>query len=297
MLYAIVVILVLILDQYTKLWVTTNITLNTGSLTLIPGVLEIVNIHNDGAAYNLLSGYRWFFVALAAALLVFVVLALALNWIKGKFGRWMLVLTLAGALGNAIDRIINGYVVDMISIPAVSFMQVFNIADIFITVCGILFCFYLIFGGNRRAARRQAAAASEAEEDLEYEIEEPPEPKRVKRADRARRKESERVRRNAAKAEARRQKAAEKRRKAYEAELQSEANDAERDDGYSATGGPVISRETLEATTKPSTRRPSSPAAPADTDFSIPSSPTKETGKSDGDDMEFDLDEILKEFK
>ena len=291
MLYAIVVILVLILDQNTKLWVSTNITLNTGSIPLIPGVLEIVNIHNDGAAFNLLSGFRWLFIGLAAALLVFVVLALALNWIKGKFGRWTLVLTLAGALGNAIDRVINGYVVDMISVPAISFMQVFNVADIFITVCGILFCFYLIFGGNRKAARRQAAAA--AEDEGEYEIENQPEPLNRGKDDRARRKESERVRRNAAKAEVRRQKAAEKRRKAYQAELQKEADSTGEEDGYSATGGPVISRETLESTARPSVRRAA--PAPKELDFSVPSEPAKKD--ENPEDMDFDLDEILKEFK
>ena len=144
MLYAIVVVLVLIADQLVKYWVTANITLNSGSVELIPGILKLVNIHNDGAAFSLFPGYRWIFVGLAAAVTIAVILALIFHWIKSGFGRWMAVLTMAGALGNAIDRAIYGYVVDMFVIEPVKFIQVFNVADIFITVGGILFGLFII---------------------------------------------------------------------------------------------------------------------------------------------------------
>ena len=70
MLYAIVVVLVLIADQLVKYWVTANITLNSGSVELIPGILKLVNIHNDGAAFSLFPGYRWIFVGLALFILI-----------------------------------------------------------------------------------------------------------------------------------------------------------------------------------------------------------------------------------
>ena len=148
MLYAIVVVLVLIADQLVKYWVTANITLNSGSVELIPGILKLVNIHNDGAAFSLFPGYRWIFVGLAAAVTIAI---------KSGFGRWMAVLTMAGALGNAIDRAIYGYVVDMFVIEPVKFIQVFNVADIFITVGGILFCLYLIISGGRYQVKRVAS--------------------------------------------------------------------------------------------------------------------------------------------
>ena len=157
MLYAIVVVLVLIADQLVKYWVTANITLNSGSVELIPGILKLVNIHNDGAAFSLFPGYRWIFVGLAAAVTLAVILALIFHWIKSGFGRWMAVLTMAGALGNAIDRAIYGYVVDMFVIEPVKFIQVFNVADIFITVGGILFCLYLIISGGRYQVKRVAS--------------------------------------------------------------------------------------------------------------------------------------------
>jgi len=152
MLYAIFAILVLIGDQWLKYWVTANVALDTGSKTLIPGVIKLVNIHNYGATLNILSGARWFFVLLAVVCAVVVIVALARHLIRGAFGRWTAVLAMAGAIGNGIDRGLFGYVVDMFRLEPkfLSWFGIFNLADIFITVCGVLFCFYLIFGGTKK---------------------------------------------------------------------------------------------------------------------------------------------------
>ena len=64
MLYAIVAVLILILDQATKYWTTLNIALDTGTKDFIPGVVHFANIHNYGAAYGFLQNARWFFVIL-----------------------------------------------------------------------------------------------------------------------------------------------------------------------------------------------------------------------------------------
>lgn len=144
MLYAIVAVIILILDQAVKYWTTINIALNTGRIPFIPGFIELMNVHNTGAAFNILDGGRWFFVILTLLFTVAVIYMLSKDIIKGKLGRWMLVMVTAGGLGNSIDRIINGYVVDMFHFEFAEF-AVFNVADIFVTVCGIIFCFYIIF--------------------------------------------------------------------------------------------------------------------------------------------------------
>ena len=115
MIYAIAAVLVLIADQWLKYWVTVNIELNSGSITLIPGVLDLVNIHNTGAAFGLLDGggWRWVFVVIALAFVVIAVYAIRRGLIRGAVGRWAVVGVLAGAIGNCIDRVINCYVVDM----------------------------------------------------------------------------------------------------------------------------------------------------------------------------------------
>ena len=149
MLYAIVGMLVIILDQGIKYWVTNNIMLNSITQPLIPGVLSLVRMHNDGAAFSFLSGggARIYFIILTGVFTLAVILALATKFIRGSFGRWCLVLVTAGGLSNCLDRILYGYVVDMFKIDLFDF-AVFNMADVFITVFSLLFIFYIIFGGE-----------------------------------------------------------------------------------------------------------------------------------------------------
>jgi signal peptidase II len=143
MLYAIVAVIALIVDQAVKYWTTAHIVLNTGTKELIPGFIHLANVHNTGAAFSFLEGARWFFVVLCLVFVAALVYLLYHDIIKGRVARWMSVLVLAGAVGNCIDRIISGYVVDMFEFQFHIFggqFPVFNVADILITVCGIAFC-------------------------------------------------------------------------------------------------------------------------------------------------------------
>jgi signal peptidase II len=94
--------------------------------------------------------------------------------IHTKFGKWSAVLLLAGAIGNCIDRVLYGYVVDMFELEFFTF-PVFNVADIFVTVFGVLFIIHLIFHTEPEAVkkanepefirrRREAKEAKEAKE-------------------------------------------------------------------------------------------------------------------------------------
>lgn len=144
MAYAIVTVLVLIIDQAVKYWTTVNIRLSE-TVEFIPGFIELTNIHNTGAAYGILKGMDWLLISLPLIFAVLVFYTLRRNVIGHKFGRWTLLLVMAGGLGNCIDRIINGYVVDMFHFEFIKNYPVFNVADMFISVCGLLFCLYLIF--------------------------------------------------------------------------------------------------------------------------------------------------------
>lgn len=145
MLYAIVAVIILIIDQATKFFINSSFDLGATS-PLIPGFIQLTNVHNTGAAFSIMDSgaWRWFFVILTIAVAIASIVLLSKNIIKGKLGRWMLVMVIAGGLGNCIDRLFNGYVVDMFQFQFMNF-AIFNVADIFITVCGIIFCLYLIF--------------------------------------------------------------------------------------------------------------------------------------------------------
>ena len=168
MLYSIVGILVIIFDQLVKYWVDNNINYLNPSIDLIPNVLSLVRVQNDGAAFSFLQGggARIWFIALTAIFALLVVIALATNFISGRFGRWCLVFITAGGLSNMIDRVRFGYVIDMFKFELFDF-AVFNVADIFITVFCIAFILYILFGGEKE----REPDADEFDEDDYYEEE------------------------------------------------------------------------------------------------------------------------------
>ena len=118
-------ILVLLLDQITKYFIVQN---NT-SIIVIPKLLEITGVYNDGVFFGLLQGIND--IALIITLLIVVILAIYLYLKKNivtiqKIGY---LLILSGSTGNILDRLFRGAVIDFIYIPIIEF-PVFNIADI-----------------------------------------------------------------------------------------------------------------------------------------------------------------------
>ena len=151
MLYAIVGLLAIIADQWVKFWTMTHIPMTSPGESVVPGILSLANVHNDGAAFGFLSGngVRIPFIVLAGGFTVVVIIALATNIISGRFARWCIVLVTAGGLSNCLDRVLYGYVQDMFKFDFINF-PVFNLADVFITVFAILFALAVIFGKTRR---------------------------------------------------------------------------------------------------------------------------------------------------
>ena len=141
MLYAIAALLILIADQALKYYVTLNIPLGEGVMPLIPKVMSLVQYHNTGAAFSMLSGggARWAFVVLALAFTAATVYIVLNRTIKSPMINWAMVLVSAGAMGNAIDRAFYGYVVDMFRTDFMNF-AIFNVADIFICIGGFFLC-------------------------------------------------------------------------------------------------------------------------------------------------------------
>lgn len=158
MLYAIVAVLALIVDQLVKYWTTVKIVVDTGEAKLIPGFIHLANVHNTGAAFSFLEGARWFFVVLCILFVAVVVYVLVKNIVRQPLARWMAVLVMAGAIGNCIDRIVCGYVVDMFEFEFMRF-PVFNVADIYITVGAVIFCICILL---EKPAKKTAAASPDA---------------------------------------------------------------------------------------------------------------------------------------
>ena len=121
-------------DKYVKLLVTVG--LETGETApLLPGLFRLEHVHNYGAAWSSLSGARWLLVGVTAVGLG-VLVYLVLRIVRHPLGVWALWLVVGGGVGNLIDRVTRGYVVDMIAAEFINF-PVFNVADIFVT-CGTI---------------------------------------------------------------------------------------------------------------------------------------------------------------
>ncbi len=123
-------------DQLTKYLVLTYLPLHA-HVDVLPGVVGLTYVRNYGAAFSSFQGMQWLFA------LVFVIFTLLVVWEYRKkampftnFERWCIAAIYGGGLGNMIDRVRFGYVVDMIETEFIDF-PVFNVADSFIT-CGCI---------------------------------------------------------------------------------------------------------------------------------------------------------------
>ncbi|MDO5141950.1 MAG: signal peptidase II [Eubacteriales bacterium] len=145
LLYLLAALAMIVLDQVVKYWALTVLQPQR-TLPLIENVFHLTYIENRGAAFSLFASFdsRWIFVALAVAVSVAIVIALQRGLVQTALGRWSLVLVAAGALGNAIDRVWHGFVVDLFDFCLIHF-PVFNVADISICVGGVLFVLYFMF--------------------------------------------------------------------------------------------------------------------------------------------------------
>ena len=133
-----------VLDQWTKYLVVENIPLY-GHVEFLPDFLSFTYVQNTGAAFSSFRGMQWLF------LVVFILFTAGVVWEFAKkkmpfttFERWCIAAIYAGGLGNMIDRLRLGYVVDMIKTEFMTF-PVFNVADCFITCGCILLLVHLFF--------------------------------------------------------------------------------------------------------------------------------------------------------
>ena len=141
-LLAAIAAVIVILDQVSKALVVANIPLD-GYVEAIPGLFHLTYIRNTGAAFSMLEGQRIFFLLITAVFLGGVIYCI----VKKVFARpyfWIFAAITGGAIGNLIDRIRFGYVVDMIAVDFIDF-AIFNVADIFITCGAVVLVVYALF--------------------------------------------------------------------------------------------------------------------------------------------------------
>lgn len=146
--YEIAIALLIALDQIIKRWAL-NFLQYKGSISVINEVFNLTYVENRGAAFGLFQNNQWIFIVVALIASIIGLYFLHSNKISSKLGKLSVVLIIAGALGNLIDRIRLDYVVDYFDFVFV-WNYVFNLADCFIVVGTFLLCIYVIISDNKQ---------------------------------------------------------------------------------------------------------------------------------------------------
>jgi len=153
--YILVVVACVVLDQAVKHWTVANLALFE-SAPLLPGIVELKYIQNTGGGFSILANHTWLLTAVTAVVMVVLVVILVKKTFSHPLAMWTLTLILAGGLGNMVDRVRLGYVVDMFNFQFMNY-PVFNVADIFV-VCGTIgFAVYYILLDDKIQKAKAAA--------------------------------------------------------------------------------------------------------------------------------------------
>lgn len=140
--YFLFVPLILALDIYTKHLAATVFKLN--EMEIIKDVLYFTYVENRGAAFGIMQNKQWFFVIVTVILIAAIIIYMLNAKSANKLLNISLVFIISGGIGNLIDRVFLGYVVDFIDFRIINY-PVFNVADCFVVVGAILLCIILIF--------------------------------------------------------------------------------------------------------------------------------------------------------
>ncbi len=130
------------IDYILKILVINNLK-PIGSITIIPNLFSLTYVENKGAAFGMLSNARWIFIVFTIIVLIFLIAFLFYKKPKSKMINISLILIIGGGIGNLIDRIFYGYVVDYLSLSF--FSPVCNFADYCVTIGAFLLIIYLLF--------------------------------------------------------------------------------------------------------------------------------------------------------
>ena len=139
------VALLLVLDQITKLLAIRNL-MGKDPFVIWKGVFELTYLENRGAAFGMLQNRKIFFVIMTVAVLGLIVYFYSRTPLAKRYlpMRICIIFLAAGALGNFIDRLFRGYVVDFFYFSLIDF-PVFNVADIYITVTFVVLTVLILF--------------------------------------------------------------------------------------------------------------------------------------------------------
>ena len=157
MLWIILLVLIIFTDQLSK-WLVVALLQGKESVYVIPGVLRFTYVENDGAAFGMLDDHRWVFLVLSTVMIIALIFYIVKYKPSSKWVMTSLILIVGGGIGNMIDRILLGYVIDFIDFCAFPqlWRWVFNIADSAVCVGTFMLSVWLIIDTVKEYKREKA---------------------------------------------------------------------------------------------------------------------------------------------
>lgn len=156
-LWILIIIASIWLDQLTK-WLAVTFLQGNPSVPIIPDVLQLTYLENRGAAFGMLQDQRWVFLVISTVGITAVLLYLFIKRPTSKLLCTAIALIVGGGIGNMIDRVLLGYVVDFIDFCLINF-AIFNVADSFVCVGAGMLALWVILDTVKEEKRKKAAEA------------------------------------------------------------------------------------------------------------------------------------------
>lgn len=132
------------LDQLFKYLAITYLSNDMLTFPIIKDVFHLTYIENQGAAFSILEGKKIFLIGLTSLIIIAGIILILMNKINSKFLMWSIALVIGGGIGNLVDRIFRGFVVDYLDLRIIDF-AVFNFADCCVVVGTGLIMIYVLF--------------------------------------------------------------------------------------------------------------------------------------------------------
>ena len=144
---------VILLDQVTKILALQYLA-PAGSYPLWENVLHLTYVENTGAAFGMLQDHRWVFLVISTVALSGMIVYMFLNKTKHPLETTAVAFIVGGGIGNMIDRLTRGFVVDFVDVKCIPHWNyIFNVADIFVCVgCGLFILYVLLFEAKSKKA-------------------------------------------------------------------------------------------------------------------------------------------------
>ena len=146
------IFLIVVIDQFSKNLVVQNMKLHD-EIPIIDNFFSLYYVRNKGAGLGLLADARWVFMSLTTIVIIVAAALIIIDHFKSVLANISLLFIVAGGIGNMIDRVFIGEVVDFFQFKIRFFDFIFNVSDVFVTFGTILFLVYYIFIFERQKVK------------------------------------------------------------------------------------------------------------------------------------------------